>query len=47
MEYVEVYEYVVSRKLLDGVEAFHRDSSACVKVKGEVGERFTIHGGVR
>lgn len=38
--------YGVARKLLDGVKAFCREISACVKVK-ELGESCRIQGGER
>ncbi len=32
--------YGVGGRLLDGMKAFYRDDSACVRVKGEMGECF-------
>ncbi len=39
--------YGVGRRLLDGMKAFYRDANACVKVKGQMGERFKMNAGVR
>ncbi len=38
--------YGVSGRLLDGVKAFYRDVSACVRVKGEMAECFKIKAGL-
>ncbi len=37
----------VGGRLVDGVEAFYRDASACAKVKGEMGECLKIKVGLR
>ena len=34
-------------QLLEGVKAFYRDASACVRVDGELSESFAIGMGVR
>ena len=39
--------YEVGGKLLNAVKAFYRDARACVRIDGEIGESFTIKGGVR
>lgn len=37
--------YGVGALLLDGMKAFYRDASVCVKVKWEVGESFRMQEG--
>ncbi len=39
--------YGVGGRLLDGVKSLYRDASACVKVKGEMGECFKIKASLR
>ncbi len=43
----ELRTYGVDGRLLDGVKALYRDASACVKVKGEMGECSKIKAGLR
>ncbi len=39
--------YGVGGRLLDGVKTLYRDASACVRIKGEMGECFKIKAGMR
>ena len=39
--------YGVGGKLLNGVKAFYRNASACVRIDGEMSDCFAIKGGVR
>ncbi len=39
--------YGVGGRLLDGVKTFYRNASACVAVKGEMGECFKIKAALR
>ena len=39
--------YGVEGQLLDGIKAFYKEASACVRVNGEMSESFDIRVGVR